>query len=238
MPQPNTPEPLVSIIMPVYNGARYLAESLASAEAQTYPHFEIVVINDGSKDASGEIAQTFPRVRYWEQENRGIALARNRAINLARGELLAFLDHDDLWAPTKLELQVAYMQAHPEAALVMCRERLFFSDGFTSPIWLNHRLMRSDHLGLVPGTWLVKKEVFLQVGEMDPRFRISDDVDWFLRFRDRGYEYGVVEETLLFKRLHGANASFQIELAVEEILASFRASIHRKRDRETLAPEV
>src|SRR5688572_14285424 len=105
--------PFVSVIMPVYNGARYLAESLASAEAQTYPHFEIVVINDGSHDASGEIAQNFPHVRYWEQENQGIAAARNRAVSLARGELLAFLDHDDLWAPTKLELQVRYMQEHP-----------------------------------------------------------------------------------------------------------------------------
>jgi glycosyltransferase involved in cell wall biosynthesis len=221
--------PLVSVIMPIYNGERYLAASLASAEAQTYPHFEIVVINDGSTDACGEIAQTFPHVRYWEQENQGIAAARNRAVSLARGELLAFLDDDDLWAPNKLELQVNYLKTHPEVSLVICNERLFFSDGFTSPIWLNHRLMQSDHPGLVPGTWLLKKDIFLAVGELNPRFRISDDVDWFLRFRDAGFQYGIVKETLLFKRLHGGNASFQVEMAVDEILTSFRESIHRRR---------
>lgn len=225
--------PLVSVIMPVYNGAKHLAESLASASAQTYPNFEIVVMDDGSTDESAVIAQTFPRVRYFHQENAGIAAARNRTVRLAEGDLLAFLDHDDLWAPNKIELQVAYLLTHPEVSLVLAHERLFFSDGFTSPIWLNHKLMQEDHLGLVPGTWLLRKEVFWAVGGLDPRFRISDDVDWFLRFRDAGFKYGVVEETLLFKRMHGENASFQVNLAVDEILSSFRESIHRRRESGT-----
>lgn len=225
--------PLVSVIMPVYNGAKHLAESLASASAQTYPNFEIVVMDDGSTDESAAIAQTFPRVRYFYQDNVGIAKARNRAVRLSRSELLAFLDHDDLWAPNKLELQVAYLLDHPEVSLVLAHEHLFFSDGFTSPIWLNHKLMKEDHLGLVPGTWLLRKEVFWAVGGLNPRYRISDDVDWFLRFRDAGYKYGVVEETLLFKRMHGDNASFQVNLAVDEILSSFRESIHRRRENRT-----
>jgi glycosyltransferase involved in cell wall biosynthesis len=222
--------PMVSIILPVYNGARFLAESLESAVAQTYPHFEIVVMDDGSIDDSAAIAQSFPRVRYWYQENAGIAAARNAAMKHAAGELIAFLDHDDLWAANKLELQVKYLQAHPEVGLVLANERLFFSNGYTSPFWLNHQLMQSDHLGLVPGTWLLRKSVFEQVGPLNPRFRISDDVDWFMRFLDLGFQYGVVEETLLFKRMHGENASFQIHAAMQEILAAFRASIHRRRD--------
>ena len=100
--------PLVSVILPVYNGARFLAESLESAVAQTYPQIEIVMMDDGSKDESASIGQAFPRVLYFYQENGGIAAARNAAIALAHGELLAFLDHDDLWAPNKIELQVAY----------------------------------------------------------------------------------------------------------------------------------
>lgn len=223
-------EPLVSVILPVYNGAEFLAESLETAVAQTYRHFEIVVLDDGSTDDSARIAKAFPRVRYFYQQNGGIADARNNAIALARGELLAFLDHDDLWAHNKLELQVAYLRQHPDIALALAHERLFFTHGYTSEFWLNHKLMQNDHLGLVPGTWLLKKEVFYQVGPLNPRFRISDDVEWFMRFLDKGFQYGVVEETLLFKRMHGENASFQIQAAVQEILMAFRASIQRRRE--------
>ncbi len=222
-------ELLVSIILPVYNGASFLAEALASAIAQTYPHFEIVVMDDGSTDDSASIAQTFPRVRYFFQTNQGIAAARNHAIAHARGELIAFLDQDDLWATNKLELQVAYLLAHPEISLALAHERLFFTHGYTFEFWLNHKLMQQDHLGLVPGTWLVWKQVFDQVGALNSRFHIADDVDWLMRFLDAGLQYGVVEETLLFKRMHGGNASFQIQAAVGEILAVFRASVHRRR---------
>lgn len=221
--------PLVSVILPVYNGAHFLAESLESAVAQTYPQIEIVMMDDGSTDESASIGQAFPRVRYFYQENGGIAAARNAAIALARGELLAFLDHDDLWAPNKIELQVAYLQAHPDVELVLANERLFFTYGYSSPFWLNHKLLQSDHLGLVPGTWLLRHATFEQVGPLSPTFRISDDVDWFMRFLDMGFRYGVVEETLLFKRMHGENASFQIEAAVQEVLRAFRESIHRRR---------
>lgn len=231
--------PLVSIILPVYNGARFLRQALESATAQTYPNFEIVVMDDGSTDESAVIAQSmieqsmiqqsFSKVRYFYQTNQGIAAARNRAITLAAGELLAFLDHDDVWAPNKLEVQVKYLEAHPDISLVLANERLFFTHGYSSPVWLNHKLMQSDHLGLVPGTWLLRKSVFEQVGWLDSHFRVSDDVDWFLRFLDAGFRYGVVEETLLFKRMHGDNASFQINLAVEEVIGAFRASIHRRR---------
>lgn len=222
-------EPMVSVILPVYNGARFLAESLQSVGAQTFPNYEIVVVDDGSTDKSAAIAQSFPKVRYLYETNQGIALARNNAIAQAHGELIAFLDHDDLWAPNKLQEQVDYLRTHPEISLVLANERLFFTDGYSSPFWLKHKLMQSDHLGLVPGTWLLRKRVFEQVGWLNPRFRISDDVDWFMRFLDAGMQYGVVEETLLFKRLHGENASFQIQAAVEEVLAAFRASIHRRR---------
>src|SRR5438045_4181238 len=91
--------PLVSVIMPVYNGAAYLAGALASISAQTYPRYELVVVNDGSTDDSAAIVQSFPNVRYVYQENQGIAAARNFGVSFSRGELVAFLDQDDYWAP-------------------------------------------------------------------------------------------------------------------------------------------
>ena len=192
-------EPLVSIIMPVYNGARFLVESLTSASEQTYPNYEIVVMDDGSTDESAAIVRSFSKVRYFYETNQGIAQARNNAIDRVDGELIAFLDHDDLWAPNGLEVQVKYLLEHPEISLVLANERLFFTHGYSSPFWLNHKLMQSDHLGLVPGTWLLRKSVFEKVGWLNPRFRISDDVDWFMRFLDAGLKYGVVEETVAFQ---------------------------------------
>lgn len=221
---------LVSVIMPVYNGEKFLTATLESVVAQTYPQVQVIVVDDGSTDASAAIAKRCSIVRYFYQANQGIAAARNRALEAADGEWIAFLDQDDLWAKEKLEVQVRYLEQHPEHALALSYERLFFQEGFTSPHWLNHKLMHEDHIGLVPGSWLVRKSAFAQVGGLDSSYQIADDVDWFMRFLDAGLSYGVVEETLLFKRLHGDNASFRLPVAIDEILTLFRASIHRRRD--------
>ena len=148
-------QPLVSVIMTLYNGARYIEQALASIVAQTYRPLECIVIDDGSTDEGGAIAQRFS-VRYVYQENRGIARARNRALGLAQGEFVAFLDHDDYWAPQKLELQVRYLQAHPEVDLVLGKEHLFMEEGFVSPRLAEQPFMKADHVSTVPGLWLIR----------------------------------------------------------------------------------
>src|SRR4029079_2498347 len=105
--------PLVSVIVPVYNGERYLREALESVFAQTYRAIEVIVVDDGSPDDSGTIGQSFPEVRYIHQTNQGVAAARNNGIEAARGEFFAFLDQDDLWVPEKLNVQVEYFLGHP-----------------------------------------------------------------------------------------------------------------------------
>src|SRR6476660_1471039 len=107
-------KPLVSVIIPVYNGTCYLRAALESVFAQTYRPFEVIVVDDGSLDDSGVIAQSFDDVRYIHQENQGVAAARNNGIEVARGEFLAFLDQDDLWTPEKLKLQMGHLLSDPE----------------------------------------------------------------------------------------------------------------------------
>src|SRR5512143_3730544 len=108
-------EPLVSVVMPVYNGARYLRQALESALAQTYRPLEIVVVDDGSTDETPAILAEFgTRIRALRQPNSGSAAARNAALDAARGELIAFLDADDLWLPQKLAVQVEYLREHPD----------------------------------------------------------------------------------------------------------------------------
>ena len=107
--------PLVSVVIPTYNQPAFLREALASVFAQTFGDFEIIVVNDGSTDDTGEqLEQYGDRIRVITQENQGIGRARNRGMDAATGRYIAFLDHDDLWHPAKLESQVAYMREHPE----------------------------------------------------------------------------------------------------------------------------
>lgn len=222
------PLPLVSVITAVHNGAYYIGQALASIQAQTYRPLESIVVDDGSSDESGAIARQFP-VRYLYQANQGIARARNRALELARGKLVAFLDQDDYWAPRKLELQVSYLRAHPDVDLVLGKEHLFFDEGFDSPLLAEQPFLKQDHLNTAPGLWLIRRRAFDAVGWLDSRYRVADDLDWFMRFCDAGLRYGAIPETLLYKRLHGRNASLQIESIQAEVLAIYRTSIQRRR---------
>src|SRR6476619_4299573 len=117
--------PLVSVIIPVYNGARYLRAALESVFAQSYCNFEVIVVDDGSVDDSGVIAQSFPEVRYINQTNQGVAAARNHGIEVARGEYFAFLDQDDLWTPEKLKLQIEYLLNHQDLGYTLTQQQYF-----------------------------------------------------------------------------------------------------------------
>src|SRR5262249_46275201 len=113
--------PKVSVVMPVYNGERFLRESLESVFAQTFQDFEMLCVDDGSTDRSASILQQYgPRIRVVRQENAGQSAARNAGVALAQGRYIAFLDQDDLWYPSKLMSQVAAIEANPHAVLVHC----------------------------------------------------------------------------------------------------------------------
>ena len=103
--------PSVTAILALYNGATYLREALDSILAQNYPKLDIIAIDDGSTDATAETLQTYAQINYHYQENAGVAAARNRAVEIASGEWLAFLDQDDVWLPNKLEQQINFVEA-------------------------------------------------------------------------------------------------------------------------------
>ena len=121
-------DPRVTVIVAAYNGERFLSETLESVFAQDFDSFEVVFVDDGSQDRTGEIAQSFP-VRYVRQENRGLPVARNAGLALAGGELVAFLDDDDVLTPTKLSVQVRYLDEHPETGCVLGRQEWILEDG-------------------------------------------------------------------------------------------------------------
>ena len=113
--------PHVSVVIPTYNHSQYILSTIDSVFAQNYKGYEVIVINDGSPDDTAQVLKPLVeqnRIQYIEQENRGQAAARNRGLEVARGEFVAFLDDDDLWPPDKLEWQVAYLASHAEAVAV------------------------------------------------------------------------------------------------------------------------
>ena len=222
-------QPLVSVIIPVYNGARFLRAALESVFAQTYRPLEVIVIDDGSADDSGVIAQSFPEVRYIRQENQGVAAARNNGLKAARGEFFAFLDQDDLWTPEKLKLQLEHLLNNPELGYTLTHQQFFLEPGTTLPVWFRKELLTSVHTGWVLGTLVVRRTAFEQVGNFAVGYSAANDSDWFFRAKAAEIPMAIVPELLLRKRIHEANDSGRAKEILSELLKVVKSSLDRHR---------
>ena len=221
--------PLVSVIIPVYNGGRFLRSALESVFAQTYRPSEVIVVDDGSADDSGAIAQSFPDVRYIPQTNQGVAAARNHGVEAAQGEFFAFLDQDDLWKPEKLKLQIEYLLSHPELGYTLTQQQFFLEPGATLPAWFRKELLATVHTGWVLGTLVVRRATFEQVGNFATGYAAANDSDWFFRAKAAGIPMAVVPELLLLKRIHDSNESGRAKEVLSELLKVVKSSLDRQR---------
>jgi len=220
---------LVSVIIPVYNGERFLERALKSVFEQDYQPLEVLVIDDGSTDATARIARSRPEVRYFYQPNQGHAAAKNTGIEKSRGEFLAFLDADDYWAPPKLRLQVGFLESNPTVGYVLSCMEVILEPGAEIPRGFKPELLQKASPAFLPSALAVRRTTLRAVGLFDPAFRIGNDTDWFFRAQDLGIQRAVLPDTLLFKSLHGGNDTYQVEKMSKDMLRSIRASIQRKR---------
>jgi glycosyltransferase involved in cell wall biosynthesis len=202
----------VSCIVPVYNGARFLAEALNSILAQTLPPAQIIVVDDGSTDGTAEVAAAFAsRIEYVKQPNAGPGSARNRGIGMAGGSFLSFLDADDLWHPEKLERQLRALDSNPAAGISLTYVQNFWTEELA-----HERERLKDHafskptLGYVCQCLLARRSVFDLVGRFDETKRIGEDTDWFLRARFAGVANENLTDVLVQRRIHGGNISFEM----------------------------
>jgi glycosyltransferase involved in cell wall biosynthesis len=216
---------LVSVVVAAYNGERFLNETLESLFAQDYEPFEVVFVDDGSTDGTAEIAQSFP-VRYLRQENQGLPAARNAGLAVAKGELVAFLDDDDLLPPTKLSVQAAYLGEHPEVGCVLGRQEWIF-DGVGQPS-LPRDPIFDEVGGIQLVTAMIRRRVLDELGGFDPSYRYAEDRDLFIRMREHGVEIAVLPDLVLRKRLHGSNMTMN-RPDTHPMLRSLREKLERER---------
>lgn len=213
--------PLVSVIVVVRNGGRYLAAALESIAAQDCHPREVFVVDGASTDRTVAIARSMPGVRVLAQDGLGLAAARNQGLAAARGEFVAFLDHDDLWTQGKLTQQIARLRAHPELQYVLAHVRLFAEAGELAKT--------REQTGCTPGALVARRTLFAELGGFRPEFEIGCDAEWFARARDRGVPMAVLPAVLLHKRLHPTNLSRHGTRHARELLVILHESLQRKR---------
>ncbi|MBW1742394.1 MAG: glycosyltransferase [Deltaproteobacteria bacterium] len=195
----------VSVIIPTYNRAWALNEAIESVMAQDYHDFEIVVVDDGSTDNTSEILQAFPEIHVVRQDTQGVSAARNAGIERASGDLIAFLDSDDLWLPAKLSTQVAFFDSHPDA-LICQTEETWVRNGLRVNPKKRHKKFsgmifeRSLELCIVsPSAVMMKSLLFDEVGGFDETLPVCEDYDLWLRIACRFPIY-LIDVPLVIKR--------------------------------------
>lgn len=230
--------PMVSVIVPCYNAARFLPEAIASVRAQQFEPLEILVVDDGSTDETPQtVAALGADIRYFRKENGGPASARNRGLREARGELIGFADADDQWPDGKLELQVGRLVEDPALDIVTGRIRYIELPGAKKldlPFEGPEHSVAHIHLG----AGLYRRRVFDVVGFLDETLRISEDFDWFLRAREAGLKIVILREVTLLYRLHESNMTR--ELAARDLMLTriLHDSLVRRRKKSGTAQDL
>jgi len=225
-------QPLISCIVPVFNGERYLREALDSIVAQTYRPLEIIVADDGSTDCTAGVVAAFgDQVRYVRQSNQGPSSARNLGIRVSTGGFIAFLDADDLWHPQKLQRQMDCFNTRPKLDYCVTHVQNFWIPELKNEAakYHNHRITRPIP-GYVTGTLVARRALFDSVGVLNPALAHGDSTDWFLRATEHGAVTELLPEVLMYRRLHPANRSrVRAATSHEAYLRLLKLSLDRRR---------
>ena len=221
---------LITVIIPVYNCERYLAEAIDSALAQTWRPTEIIVVDDGSTDGSAAIAGRFAqRVKYDLISHGGAGAARNRGVALATGDYLAFLDADDLWMKRKLESQMAVFDSPNRPDLLLGLVEHFISPDVDSLLANKIRCPTEPMPGRVPGTMLIPTPIFRRVGPFCETLTVGEFVEWYSRAMDLKLKELILSDVVLRRRLHSTNLGILNRDARSDYARVAKAAIDRRR---------
>lgn len=223
----------ISVIIPVYNGAAYLAEAVESVRAQSRPPRRIILVDDGSTDATPQIAATLcgdgrrPPVDYVRQDNAGPAAAMNRGAAMVEDGLIAFQSADDIWVPDKLAWQ---LQALADGAdLVFGHMQNFISPDLDAAVAANLYCPPEPMPGHNASALLTRVDTFRTVGPLNERFRIGEFIDWYGRAIDLGLKSTMLPQVVTKRRLHGGNHSLTRKTDPQGYAHVLKAMLDRRR---------
>ncbi len=226
--------PLVSVILPVYNAQDYIAEAIGSILDQRYEPLEIIVIDDGSTDETAKRLSAFKdRILYRYQENKGPAAARNHGMRLAKGAVFAFADADDLWPEGKLSRQLEHLYREAETEVVIGRQKIeYLPDALERKKGLE--LLKEPVVCQGMPMALARRSAFDKIGLFDETLIYAEDLDWFLRARELGVKVVAYDEVANISRRHASNMTHDIAKMRHYTFKMFQKSLQRRRNNPEL----
>jgi glycosyltransferase involved in cell wall biosynthesis len=221
---------LISVVIPVHDQALYIGEALTSVLAQDGHHLEVIVIDDGSSDGSLAAARArLPSIRAIRQENSGIGAARNRGVEIARGEYLAFLDADDRWPPGRLSRLAAALAGVNGPAMAFGHLSHFLCPSLDLEAQRRLHCPVGAAPGYFAGTMLIRLEDFRRVGPFEEDLEVGEFAGWLGRARDHGLAQAMIEEVVLERRIHMSNHTLKWRASFDSYARMLKRTIDRRR---------
>jgi len=219
----------VSVVIPVYNGGVYICETLESVLTQTFKPLEVIVIDSSDDESPGILKSFSSQICYFFQPRQGISSARNSGVKKARGNFLAHLDSDDIWAKEKLELQAEAFLEDPDLDIVGGLMEPFYSPELTDQDRAKIYCPPEPLPGFSASVITVKKGAFMKVGFYDTALKVGPDLDWFVRAREQHLKEKMIQRVLVRRRLHKTNTDILNRQYQKERVQVLKASLDRRR---------
>jgi glycosyltransferase involved in cell wall biosynthesis len=200
---------LITIVMASLDSEKYLNEALTSISNQTFQDYEILLVDGGSSDRTLEIAHTFAKLRVIPQAGKGLFSAWNEGILASQSPLIAFLDSDDYWPSYCLQEHVNQLSLNNHLLCSLGKVRFFFDSQLPlPPKHFKASLLKRDHVAYMPGCFLGQRSLFNTLGLFDETLDITSDIAWFALLKQFIEKIGILDQTVLYKRVHSANLSY------------------------------
>jgi glycosyltransferase involved in cell wall biosynthesis len=218
----------VSVIVPALNSERFLAEALASVRNQGGTKIELLVIDGGSTDGIGAIAQEFGATML-TQSGRGLSDAWNTGVRAAGSANIAFLDSDDVWELDTLAPRLDLLSKNASSGICVGKVLHVLAEGTQKPAGFRPELFELSLVAPIPGTMIVKKRVFDEIGLFDTNLKTAGDSDWVARAVNHAVKFESFDRLVLRKRIHGSNLTLNAATVNAELLTVLRRNILQKR---------
>lgn len=224
-------KPAVSVIMPVFNTEKYVAEAIESVFSQTFRDLELICIDDGSSDRSVEVIKSFgDRVLLLQNEqNCGIGKSRNRGMAVAKGRFIAFIDADDIWRPEKLEKQLKQFEKDSSLSVCFSMMQCFLSPELPEEIRKIRFCPTEPTPGYIAGTVILTREVMERVGAFNEQLRIGEFIDWYTKAQDAGFKSAKLDDVLYLRRIHETNTGVNERPSRLDYLKVARSVLARRK---------